>query len=170
MIRWGHLAIATVFAFPATAQMENGLLFAYEDCKSISSPIQICDPVRDWAHLELPEDLEGVSFTFNNEIEATIEVMVSPWIGIQVRASRYDNRNYPTLMAEEFAKIDGYPAITYIFPQERDGQSGIVAETRLLLPEISISATTFQPAATYTPEHAMRHAEMLAGITYKWSL
>ncbi len=159
-------ALLTVFlALPALAQE---YLFS-DDCLYINDVFYMCDQVNEWVTLELPEDLQGVGFQFKDGINASVEVMASVWVGIQVRAQRYSSEGSDLLIPEELTTIDGFPAITHIQLTQWNGQDVVIVRTRLLLHQVSLRAETTQFANNYTPEHAARHAEMLAGITHEWS-
>lgn len=143
-------------------------LFA-SDCLYINEPFYMCDEVNTWETLELPEDLQGVGFQFEGGITATVEIMASVWVGIQVRAQRYTAEGTTLLLPEALTTIDGFPAITHILLQQQDGEDVVISRTQLLLYRLSLYAETMQLGSTYTTEHAARHAEMLAGITHEWS-
>ncbi len=150
------------------AQSANEYIYPPEDCVYVGGPIYMCDSAHQWAILELPEDLTGVGLTFENGIIAQVDAMESVWVGIQVRAQKYSSYGIEDLIEETLTKIDGYPAITYVYPEMRDGQSMVIARTDLLLYQLSISAETAQAATTYTPEHRAQHSDVLAGILYYW--
>jgi len=151
-------------------QTQNLPVYIYppEDCDYVGGPIYMCDPAHDWGELDLPEDLTGVGLTFENGITAQVDAMESVWVGIQVRAQKYSSYGIEGLIEETLTKIDGYPAITYVYPEMRDGQSMVVARTDLLLYQLSISAETAQAATTYTSDHRAQHSDVLAGILYYW--
>ncbi|MBL1436513.1 MAG: hypothetical protein COB08_009985 [Rhodobacteraceae bacterium] len=140
-----------------------------DDCLYINEPFYMCDEVNTWETLELPEDLQGVGFQFEGGITATVEIMASVWVGLQVRAQRYSTEGSDLLLPEELATIDGFPVTTHIQLKQQNGEDVVVSLTRLLLYRVSLYAETMQLGSTYTSEHAARHAEMLAGITHEWS-
>ncbi len=170
MKMWTAL-LSVFFAVPAAAQTvpamtsESTYLFA-DDCLHINDVFYMCDQVNAWKTLELPEDLKGVGFQFEGEIRATVEVMASPWVGIQVR---HNGRGSSPNTIKELVKVDFFPAITTIYSAGQGAQAIMVASTTLLLHELDLRAETRQTGSTYTPKHAARHAEMLAGITHEWS-
>ncbi|MEE9453056.1 MAG: hypothetical protein V3V13_01565 [Paracoccaceae bacterium] len=184
MKMWGGV-LTVLLALPAVAQTvpyvtsdgtalmiapppDRVYLFA-DDCLYINGPFYICDQLNAWETLELPEDLQGVGFQFEGGITASVEVMASVWVGIQVRAQRYTRYQSDSLITEELTRIDDFPAVTDIQLRQRDGVDVVIARTHLLLHELDLTAETTQVADSYTPEHAARHAEMLAGITHEWS-
>lgn len=187
------LLAALVFALPATSQTvasdgalltphknadgsitmiapppDRAYLFS-DDCLYINGPFYMCDEANAWQTLELPEDLQGVGFEFESGITASVEIMASPWVGIQVRAQRYSRDASNPRFPKELTTIDGFPAITRIFLTQQYGEDAVVSRTFLLMYELNLRAETMQIASSYTPEHAARHAEMLAGITHEWS-
>ncbi len=153
---------------PALAQAPGSTLYPPEDCTPVGGPVYMCDPAHEWRILDLPEDMTGIGATFENGITAEVNVVQSPWVGIQIRAQKYSSYGLEGLIGESLTKIDGYPAITYIFREVRDGQSMIVARSRLLLYQLSITAETARPGSTYTAEHSAQHRDVLAGILYYW--
>ncbi len=159
---------ALLFAQPVLGQSTEDYVYPPEDCVYIGGPIYMCDPAHEWATLDLPEDLTGVGLTFDNGITAQVDVMESVWVGIQVRAQKYSSDGIEGLIEETLTKIDGYPAITYVYRDTRDGQDVVVARTELLLYQLSISAETTQAGTTYTAEHSAQHSGVLAGILYDW--
>ncbi|HIP21993.1 MAG TPA: hypothetical protein EYG79_00110 [Rhodobacteraceae bacterium] len=159
---------ALLLAAPVLAQSTDEYIFPPEDCVYVGGPIYMCDPAHEWAILELPEDLSGVGLTFENGITAQVDAMESVWVGIQVRAQKYSSYGIEGLISESLTKIDGYPAITYVYSEMRGGQNMVVARTELLLYQLSISAKTEQASTTYTAEHSAQHSDVLAGILYYW--
>jgi len=163
--------LSVFFTLPAAAQTvpavtsESAYLYA-DDCLYINDVFYMCDQVNAWETLELPEDLRGVGFEFEGEIRATVEIMASPWVGIQVR---HNGRDSSPNMVEALVKVDFFPAITTIYSVGQGAQAVMVASTTLRLHELDLRAETRQTGNSYTPDHAARHAEMLAGITHEWS-
>lgn len=162
---WAALTVFVILAQPTFAQK----YLSSDDCLYINGPFYMCDQVNAWETLELPEDLQGVGFQIEGGITASVEVMASVWVGIQVRAQRYTRFQGDTLITEELTRIDDFPAVTDIQHGQQNGQDVVIARTHLLLHELSLRAETTQAGDSYTPEHAERHAEMLAGITHEWS-
>lgn len=158
------LVTAGLLGLPALAQAPVA-----KDCLHVGGPIYMCDPTNDWIEVELPEDLRGVGLDFGDGINAQVDVVANPLIGIQIRAQRPDIRNHPPGTTEALTKVDGFPAISYITILDQGGPRVVRVRTELLLHQLSLSAETVQPGDTYTPEHAARHAEMLRGITHEWS-
>jgi len=157
---------ALIIAPPVLGQSTG--IYPPEDCVYVGGPIYMCDTAHNWAILDLPEDLTGVGLTFGNGITAQVNVMASVWVGIQVRAQKYSRDGIEGLISETLTKIDGYPAITYVFRDTRDGQDVVVARTELLLYQLSITAETTQTGTTYTAEHSAQHSDVLADILYNW--
>ena len=159
---------ALLLAPPVFGQSTDAYTGAPDGCVYIGGPMDMCDPAHDWVILQLPEDSTGVGLTFENGIIAEVDATESVWVGIQVRAQKYSSYGIDGLISETLTKIDGYPAITYVFGDVRDGENVIVARTKLLLYRISVTAETAQAATTYTPEHRAQHSDVLAGIVYNW--
>lgn len=168
MSYWLAWLAALAFTQPALAQNSEATPFPPEDCQHINGPIYMCDPYRDWQGLDLPEDLAGIGFQFNFGTQAELTVAYSDWVGIQVRAQKYSSADIENLISEELTKIDGYPAITYIYKARRYGHEVVVASTTLLLYKTRVTAETYQQDEVYTPEHRSQHDLMLAGIIYYW--
>lgn len=168
MSHWPALLAALALSQPAFAQISDEYPYPPTDCQQVNGPVYMCDHSRDWETLDLPEDLAGLGFQFNFGTQAALTVAHSAYVGIQVRAQKYSSAEIDGLIAEELTKIDGYPAITYIYRDARGGREVIVASTNLLLYKTSITAETTQQSDVYTPEHRSQHDLMLAGIHYYW--
>lgn len=162
---WMSFLMATVVAQPSLAQMDMN---SRKTCLYIGGSFYMCDPHHEWATLRLPEDLEGVGISFDNGIEAQIEVMFSPWVGIQVRGGE-GITDFEGFIAEELTKVDQFPAATRISHTQRNERDGILVETWLWLAQELFTAETFLIGDRYTLEHAAQHAEMLAAVTHSWS-
>ncbi len=162
---WLSLLMTVAFAQPVLAQMDMN---SRETCLYIGGSFYMCDPQHEWITLRLPEDLEGIGISFDNGIKAQIEVMVSPWVGIQRRGGE-SITDFEGFIAEELTKVDQFPAATRITHQQRNEQDGILVETWLWLDQQVFSAETFLIDDRYTLEHAAQHAEMLAAVTHSWS-
>jgi len=159
---------ALLMAPPVLGQSTGEYIYPPDDCIYVGGPIYMCDPAHEWTTLDLPEDLTGIGMTFDNGITAQVDAMESVWVGIQVRAQKYSSYGIEGLIEETLTKIDGYPAITYVYSEMRDGQSVVIARTDLLLYQLAISAETEQASTTYTAEHRAQHRDVLAGILYYW--